>query len=421
MSDFFAYKEGRLCAERLDVAELAARYGTPLYIYSAAALSANLCAWQTALGERGAVCYAVKANSNLGVLSLLAARGCGFDIVSGGELERVLAAGGHPKTVVFSGVGKTAAELEAALRAGIGCFNLESAAELEMLNEAAGALGVQAPVAVRLNPDVNANTHPYIATGLRENKFGIDMAQAREVYARARDLPHIRVLGAGCHIGSQLTEIAPFEAALERILCLVDALAADGIELEHLDIGGGLGVAYRDEVPPAPADLCAALLERLGGRRLRLVVEPGRSIAANAGILVTQVLLTKQTGVKNFAVVDAGMNDLLRPALYQAWMRIIPVLDQPRPAAVWDIVGPVCESGDFLGKDRTLGLAAGDLLCVRGAGAYSFCLSSNYNSRSRAAELMVCGERAQIVRQRETVADLLRGECPFALDAPQCA
>jgi len=413
MSNHFEYREGRLFAEDLSIEDLASQYGTPLYIYSVATLARHVRAWQEPLGERGTICYAVKANSNIGVLSLIASMGCGFDIVSGGELHRVLMAGGDPTKVVFSGVGKSAAEMKMALNAGIHCFNVESVSELELLNQVAGDLRTQAPVSLRVNPDVDAKTHPYISTGLSENKFGIDIKIAPEVYALATELPNIRVIGVDCHIGSQLTELAPYWDALDRVLNLVDALEAENIILEHIDLGGGLGVTYRDEIPPHPSELYEGLFERLGNRPQKLVFEPGRSIAANAGVLITRVMVTKENTVKNFAVVDAAMNDMLRPALYQSWMNIQPVVEQPRETKTWDIVGPICESADFLGKERELGLVEGDLLCIFSAGAYGFCMSSNYNSRTRAAEVMVSGDHSQITRERESLDDLIVGEHRF--------
>lgn len=414
---YFQVRDGQLHAERVPLADIAARCGTPTYVYSRAALSAHLLAYQRALGARPhLVCYAVKANSNIAVLNVLARLGAGFDIVSGGELERVLRAGGDPRKVVFSGVGKQPAEMARALAAGIFCFNVESIAELRALNQVAGQLGRIAPVSLRINPDVNANTHPYIATGLRENKFGIDIAQALAAYRQARALPHLKIVGVDCHIGSQLTSIDPFLAALDRILSLIDTLADEGIDIAHLDLGGGLGVRYRDEAPPPIADYIAAIDQRLGERALTLVLEPGRSIVANAGILLTRVDYLKDNGLKDegrkcFAIVDAAMNDLIRPALYQAWMAIEAV--QPAADAMaetYDVVGPICETGDFLGKERTLAIAPGDLLCVHAAGAYGFTMSSNYNSRPRAAEVLVDGARIHVVRERETLADLMRGE-----------
>lgn len=413
--DHFHPAHGELCCENIALTAIAAAVGTPTYVYSSAALTANYLAYAEALaGTDHLICYAVKANSNLAVLNLLARLGAGFDIVSGGELARVLAAGGDPARVVFSGVGKSAAEMAAALRAGIHCFNVESAAELERLDRIAGELGMRAPVSLRVNPDIDAGTHPYIATGLSENKFGLPIAEARACYARAQALPHIDIMGVDCHIGSQLTALAPFEAALQRVLLLVAELRAAGVPLRHLDLGGGLGVRYGEETPPAPAAYVAALRRHTDALGLGLLIEPGRSIAATAGVLLTRVEYLKENQGRHFAIVDAAMNDLLRPALYQAWMAIEPVTPRrDAPEHSYDVVGPVCETGDFLGRDRILRLAAGDLLCVRGAGAYGFTMSSNYNSRPRAAEVMVAGDRFHVVRDRETTADLLRGERPL--------
>jgi diaminopimelate decarboxylase len=401
-----------MMAEDLPVTQLADEFGTPCYVYSRAALEARFREYQNALaGCNHLVCYAVKANSNLAVLDVLARLGAGFDIVSGGELERVIAAGGDPAKVVFSGVGKTPAEMARALALDIACFNIESGAELEVLHRVATKQGRTARVSVRVNPDVDAGTHPYISTGLRENKFGVTTEEALRVYRRAAQLPGIEVVGIDCHIGSQLTEISPFIDALRRLVALIDQLCGEGIELRHLDLGGGLGVRYRDERPPPIADYIAAVRGELGDRDLRLVFEPGRSIAANAGILVTRVEYLKPTPERNFALVDAAMNDMIRPALYQAWLDIRPVRqDGDGQQASWDIVGPVCETGDFLGKDRQLTLRQGDLLALSGAGAYGFTMSSNYNTRPRAAEVMVDGQRSFLVRARETVDDLLRGE-----------
>ncbi len=408
----FDYHNGELHAEAVPLSAIAEQYGTPCFVYSRTAIAQAYQAWDTALdGVPHLVCFAVKANSNLAVLNLLARLGAGFDIVSGGELERVLAAGGDPSRIVFSGLGKTAAEMRRALELGIHCFNIESAAELERLQGVAAELGVKAPVSLRVNPDVDAKTHPYISTGLKENKFGIDIASAPEVYRRAASLPNIDVRGVDCHIGSQLTDDTPFIDALQRLLGLIDELAADGITIRHLDLGGGLGVTYRDEQPPAPGEYLAKVREQIAGRDLTLMFEPGRSIVANAGVLLTEVNLLKPTEHKNFAIIDAAMNDLIRPALYSAWMGIDAV--KPRddvPVQSWDLVGPVCETSDFLGKDRDLALAEGDLLAVRSAGAYGFVMSSNYNTRPRAAEVMVDGEQVHLVRRRETVAELFAGE-----------
>ncbi len=412
--DHFHYREGRLWAEEADVAEIAERFGTPLYIYSRATIERHWRAFDEALaGLDHLVCYAVKANSNLAVLNLMARLGSGFDIVSVGELERVLAAGGDPARVVFSGVGKRADEMRRALEVGIKCFNVESEPELERLDAVAGELGVTAPVSIRVNPDVDARTHPYISTGLKENKFGIPFEEAERVYRKAAAMANLRITGVDCHIGSQLTEIAPFVDALERVLVLVERLAGEGIAIGHLDIGGGLGIRYRDERPPEPSEYAAALAARLRGRELEILVEPGRAIAGNAGILVTTVEYLKESGDKRFAIVDAAMNDLLRPALYDAWQEIVPVTPRDdRPERRYDIVGPVCETGDFLGKERLLALAPGDLLAVRGAGAYGFTMASNYNSRPRPAEVMVDGPHTHLVRERETVESL------FALERP---
>lgn len=408
----FEYRDGELFAERVALAGIAATYGTPTYVYSRAHLEQRFRSYADALaGHDHLVCYAVKANSNLAVLSVLARLGAGFDIVSAGELERVLAAGGDASKVIFSGVGKTAAEMRRALEAGIHCFNVESAAELERLNDVAGQMNVVAPVSLRVNPDVDANTHPYISTGLRDNKFGVSIDSALDVYRRAHSLPHLDVQGVDCHIGSQLTDTAPLLDALDRVLALIDALAAAGIAIRHLDLGGGLGVRYRDEQPPEPASYMKQVVERIKGRALKLVFEPGRSIVANAGVLLTGVEYLKPGTHKNFCIVDAAMNDLIRPALYQAWMDIVPLRPRTTGAAVaYDVVGPVCETGDFLGKERTLNVEPGDLLAVMSAGAYGFGMSSNYNSRARAAEVMVDDDRFHLVRTRETIADLWRGE-----------
>jgi diaminopimelate decarboxylase len=403
---------GELRCESVALTAIAREVGTPTYVYSRAALTEHFQAYAEALhGTDHLICFAVKANSNLAVLELLARLGAGFDIVSVGELERVLRAGGDPRKVVFSGVGKTAAEMARALRVGIHCFNVESLADLERLGQVAGELGLRAPVSLRVNPDVDAGTHPYIATGLAENKFGLPIDAARTCYHRARELRHIEIRGIDCHIGSQLTALAPFEAALERVLLLVAELRRDGIELAHLDLGGGLGVRYRDETPPTPQAYIATLRRHTDPLGLTLILEPGRSIVANAGVLLTRVEYLKENRGKHFAIVDAAMNDLVRPALYQAWMAIEPVAPRADvPEHRYDIVGPVCETGDFLGRDRPLRLAEGDLLCVRSAGAYGFTMSSNYNSRPRAAEVLVDGDRFMVVRDRETLADLVRGE-----------
>lgn len=412
MTDVFQYVDGELFAENVPVKQLAEQFGTPLYIYSRKAFSDHYLAYADALkGKDALVCYAVKANSNLAVLNVLAKLGAGFDLVSVGELERVLQAGGDPDKIVFSGVAKTAAEMRRALEVGVHCFNVESAAELERLNDVASEMGVQAPISIRVNPDVDAQTHPYISTGLKENKFGVDIETAKQVYARAHSLSAITVKGVDCHIGSQLTQIAPFQDALDRLLALIDDLAAQGIVLEHIDLGGGLGVVYDDEVPPTPAEFIQAIMPKLENRQLKLILEPGRSIAANAGIFVTQVEFLKSNGDKHFAIIDGGMNDLIRPSLYSAWQKIVEV--SPRADAekkTYDVVGPVCETGDFLGKDRELAITAGDLLAVKSAGAYGFVMASNYNTRNRPAEIMVDGEQAHVIRRRETLADILQLE-----------
>ena len=414
--DHFEYRNGRLFAEDVSVAKIAATVGTPCYIYSRATIERHWRAFDQAFaGHSHLVCYAVKANSNLAVLNLLARLGSGFDIVSGGELERVLAAGGDPGKVVFSGVGKRRDELERALDVGIRCFNVESEAELALLEQVAAERGQRAPVSLRINPDVDANTHPYISTGLKQNKFGVAADRALAVYALAAASPHLDVVGVDCHIGSQLTQVRPFVDALERVLALVALLEQQNVDIRHLDLGGGLGIRYRDEEPPLPADHAAALMEHLQGKPYEILIEPGRAIVGNAGILVTQVELLKQGEDKNFAVVDAAMNDLIRPALYSAWQAIIPV--EPRVGGEprrYDVVGPICETGDFLGKDRELNIEPGDLLAVRSAGAYGFAMSSNYNSRPRAAEVMVDGDRFQVVRWRERLADLYAGESILA-------
>ncbi|MBZ0335698.1 diaminopimelate decarboxylase [Marinobacter sp. JH2] len=410
--DYFNYRDGELYAEDLPVARIVEQFGTPAYVYSRGTLERHYRAYDDALSNRPhLVCYAVKANSNLAVLNVLARLGAGFDIVSAGELERVIRAGGDTSKVVFSGVGKQEWEMKRALEAGVRCFNVESDTELDRLNAVAGELGVKAPVSLRVNPDVDAGTHPYISTGLKENKFGIDIAEAPQVYARAATLPNLDIKGVDCHIGSQLTTVEPFLDALDRVLALVDGLAEQGINIRHLDMGGGLGVTYDQESPPEPSEYVTALSERMGDRELELILEPGRSIAANAGILVTKVEFLKCTEHRNFAIIDAAMNDLIRPALYSAWQAIVPV--QPHndgEQKVWDLVGPVCETGDFLGKDRPLTLKANDLLAVRSAGAYGFVMASNYNTRNRPPELMVDGDQVHVVRRRETLDEQLAPE-----------
>lgn len=422
--DYFQYKNGELHAEDVGLTGLAQDFGTPCYVYSRATIERHWRAFDQALeGYPHLICYAVKANSNIAVLNILARLGSGFDIVSVGELERVLRAGGDANKVVFSGVGKRHDELHRALEAGIRCFNVESSEELERLNEVAATAGQRAPVSLRVNPDVDANTHPYISTGLKDNKFGIEVQEAIRLFQRAAEMEHIEVMGIDCHIGSQLTETRPFVDALDRVLELVDSLDNKGIKLHHLDIGGGLGIRYKNEEPPEPQDYAAEILAKLQGRSLEIIMEPGRAIAGNAGILLTRVEYLKCTAHKNFAIVDAAMNDILRPALYGAWQDIIPVrlpdksIENQEMHAndriydrTYDIVGPVCETGDFLGKDRNLSLSQGDLLAVRSSGAYGFTMSSNYNSRPRVAEVMVDGSQIHLVRKRETIDDLMVGE-----------
>ncbi|HWP00192.1 MAG TPA: diaminopimelate decarboxylase [Methylococcus sp.] len=410
--DHFRYREGILHAEEVPVAAIAERYGTPCYVYSRATLERHWHAFDRALaGTRHLVCYAVKANSSLAILNLLARLGSGFDIVSVGELERVLAAGGEPSKIVFSGVGKREDELARALEVGIRCFNVEVVEELDRLNRLAGRYGVKAPIALRVNPDVDAGTHPYISTGLRENKFGIDVEEALKQYRRAAALPHLEVVGIDCHIGSQLTSSTPFIDALDRILALAGLLVSEGIAIHHLDLGGGLGIRYRDEDPPHPTEYAERLFERLGDHDFEILIEPGRAIVGNAGILLTRVEYLKTNRAKRFAIVDAAMNDLLRPALYDAWQEIVPVsVRRDVEPQVYDVVGPVCETGDFLGKSRSLAIRPGDLLAVRSAGAYGFSMSSNYNSRPRAAEILVDGDAMHLVRERETIAQLFAGE-----------
>lgn len=415
--DHFVYQDGVLHAEDVSLATLADQFGTPCYVYSRATLTRHFKAYQEALGDHPhLICYAVKANSNLAVLNVLARLGAGFDIVSKGELERVIKAGGDPAKIVFSGVAKQADEMERALELGIKCFNVESLPELERLNAVAGRLGRVAPVSLRINPDVDAGTHPYISTGLKANKFGIPVEQALEVYETARDMEHVQIVGADCHIGSQLTELAPFLDSLERLLVLLDRLRERDIIIEHLDLGGGLGVPYQNETPPEPFAYASALLERLAryehGNEMTLLFEPGRSIAANAGVLLTRVEFIKPGEEKSFAIIDAGMNDLIRPSLYQAWQNIVSVdTRDPRETSSYDVVGPVCETGDFLGKDRELAIAPGDLLAVRSSGAYGFVMASSYNSRCRPAEVMVDGPEMHLVRRRERLEELWTGEC----------
>ena len=409
--DHFRSVDGVLRAEGVDLRRVAEAHGTPCYVYSRATIERHWRAYDEALtGTDHLLCYAVKANSSLAVLDLLARLGSGFDIVSGGELERVLAVGADPARVVFSGVGKTAAEMRRALEAGIGCFNVESAQELARLGGAAAEAGRTAPVSIRVNPDVDPQTHPYIATGLNESKFGVPMEEALDLYRRAAAMERVKVVGVDCHIGSQLVSTTPFVDAVKRVLALVDRLAEAGIPVAHLDVGGGLGITYRDERPPAPAELVAALRPLLAGRGLRLLLEPGRSIVGNAGVLLTRVEYLKSHGAHHFAVVDAAMNDLARPSLYGAWQAIEPVVARSGTGRLCDVVGPVCETGDFLGKARDLAVEPGDLLAVRGAGAYGFVMGSNYNSRPRPPEVMVDGERIHLVRPRERIADLFATE-----------
>lgn len=409
--DAFSYREGELFAEDVALSAIAARFATPTYVYSRAHIEERYRSYTDALeGVSHLVCFAVKANSNLAVLNVLARLGAGFDIVSGGELERVLAAGGRADRVVFSGVGKNREDMRRALEVGVHCFNVESTDELERLQVVAAEMGVRAPISLRVNPDVDAGTHPYISTGLKENKFGIAIADAEAVYLRAAQLPNLEVVGVDCHIGSQLTTLAPFLDALDRLLALIDRLAECGIHLRHLDLGGGVGVRYNDEQPPLIADYIKAVRERVGERDLTLVFEPGRYIVANAGVLLTRVEYLKHTEHKDFAIVDAAMNDLIRPALYQAWMDVTAVQPRAGEPRTYDVVGPICETGDFLAKARQLNLAEGDLLAVHSAGAYGFVMSSNYNTRGRCAEVLVDGDKAFEVRRRETVAELFAGE-----------
>lgn len=423
----FHYHNQQLNAEQTPLATIAEAVGTPCYVYSRRALEQNYLAYRQALdndshpSRQHRVFYAVKANSNLGVLSVLAQLGSGFDIVSVGELERVILAGGNPNNIVFSGVAKSPQEIERAIAVGVHCFNVESTTELERISMIATANNATANISLRVNPDVDAGTHPYISTGLKENKFGIDINKALAVYQQAASLPGLAIIGIDCHIGSQLTSLAPFNDALTKVLALVDQLSDVGIELDHIDVGGGLGVRYKDETPPTAQSYVETLLSTLGDRRQSLFMEPGRSIAANAGVLLTHIDTIKHNEEKHFAIVDAAMNDMIRPALYGAWLDILPVIqhaDRPNrecPTASYDIVGPVCETGDFLGKERNLSLMEGDLLCINSAGAYGFVMSSNYNSRGRAAEVIVDGKNYHIVRQRETLEDLVRGESTLPL------
>jgi len=410
--DYFDYRGDELYAEGVSLSAIAKAYGTPAYIYSRATLERHWSAFDAAFANVDhLVCYAVKANSNLAVLNLLARLGSGFDIVSVGELERVLAAGGDPAKILFSGVGKRIDEIERALAVGIHCFNVESESELERINTVAVGMGLKAPISLRVNPDVDAKTHPYISTGLKDNKFGIAIEDAELIYRRATEMVGIEVVGIDCHIGSQLTEVEPFVDALERVMRLVDRLYEHGIALNHIDIGGGLGISYKNEKPPLPGDYAMPIVEHLAGRDLKIIIEPGRAIAGNAGLLLTRVEYLKHNNAKNFAVVDAAMNDLLRPSLYDAWQEIIPVKHSDgEEVRKYDVVGPICETGDFIGKGRKLSLQEGELLVVRSAGAYGFSMSSNYNSRPRVAEVMVDGDEHHLIRERETVESLYRGE-----------
>ena len=407
--DFFQYKNEQLYVEDLPVKQLAEEFGTPLYIYSRATLERHWHAFDSALGKHPhLICYAVKANSNIGILNVMAKLGSGFDIVSQGELERVLAAGGEASKVVFSGVAKSRTEIMRALEVGIRCFNVESIAELHHINQIAGEMGKIAPISLRVNPDVDAHTHPYISTGLKENKFGVSVDEAREVYKLAATLPHVKITGMDCHIGSQLTELQPFLDATDRLIRLIEQLQEDGITLKHLDLGGGLGVTYTDETPPHPSDYAAALLNKLKGyENLEIILEPGRAIAANAGILVAKVQYLKSNESRNFAITDTGMNDMIRPALYEAYMNIIEIdRTLEREKAIYDVVGPVCETSDFLGKQRELAIAEGDYIAQRSAGAYGASMSSNYNSRPRTAEVLVDRDKAHLIRRRESLSEL---------------
>ena len=407
----FSLKNGQLHAESVPLAEIAARFGTPCYIYSRAALESALDEFQRELaGVDSLVCYAMKANSNLAVLNVFARRGAGFDIVSGGELKRALAAGADPKKIVFSGVGKSAAEITQALTAGILCFNVESAPELERINGVAAGLGVKAPISLRVNPDVDAKTHPYISTGLKENKFGVAYDDALAIYEHAARLPHLEIVGIDCHIGSQLLDPAPFAEALDKQLLLIGKLAAKGITLHHIDLGGGLGIRYQDEEAPSVSAYLQPLLQKLKQTGLKILLEPGRRLVGNAGVLLTRVEYLKLGEAKNFAIVDAAMNDLARPALYDAWHDIVPVATRQSAMRHWDVVGPICESGDFLGRQRALAIEAGDLLAIRSAGAYGMAMSSNYNTRPRAAEVMVDDANFHLVRRRESVEELYASE-----------
>ena len=411
---FFHYHHGELHAEQVSLVELARQLGTPLYVYSRAALRHAWSQYRHAIGNHDVlVCFGMKANSNIAVLREFARMGSGFDIVSGGELARVITAGGSPSKIVFSGVGKQIWEMQDALNAGVKCFNVESIPELKRLSSVAQAMGKTAPVSLRVNPDVDAQTHPYISTGLKENKFGIAIEEAPQAYQLAMSLPGIQVVGVDCHIGSQITEVSPYLDALDKLLNLIDSLASMGVQLHHLDIGGGLGIRYDDETPLLPSTLLDRVFAKLDARghgSLQLVMEPGRSLVGNAGVLVTEVQYLKHTEARNFAIVDAGMNDLMRPALYEAWHGVLPVLEGSSSSSTYDVVGPVCESADWLARGRELSLSEGDLIAIDSAGAYGFVMAGNYNSRPRPAEVMVDGHAFHVIRQRETMADLLRGE-----------
>ncbi len=409
-----ARRDGQLVVEGIAAVDLARRFGTPLYVYSSAVMARALASYRNALAGRDhLLCYAVKANSSLAVLQWFARRGCGFDIVSGGELERVLAAGGDPARTIFSGVGKTRAEMQRALDVDVLCFNVESVAELELLSEVASGAGRRARVSVRVNPDIDAKTHPYISTGLSASKFGIAHEDAPAAFARTAQLPGLEVVGIDCHIGSQIVDADPYVDALDRVLDLVERVEAEGVPLAHIDVGGGLGITYRDETPPDAGGLVTRLLERIDARghgRKKIVFEPGRSLIGNAGLLVSEVLYLKRGSARNFCIVDAAMNDLMRPAMYGAWMRIVECQERGAPAVTWDVVGPICESGDWLGRERSLAVAPGDFIAVLSAGAYAMSMASNYNTRPRAAEVMVAGGDAWLIRERETIADLISGE-----------
>ena len=411
---FIAYQAGELCVEQVHLSELAQRYGSPLFVYSKAAMLSALAAYQRGFaGRRAQICYAMKANSTLGVLQVFAQAGCGFDIVSGGELARVLAAGGDPAKVIFSGVGKTRAEMKQALQVGIGCFNVESTAELEVLSEVAAAMGKQAPVSLRVNPNVDPKTHPYISTGLKGNKFGVAHEHAVQIYQHAASLPGLRVVGIDCHIGSQITDVTPYLDAMDRILDLVTDIEAAGVPIHHIDFGGGLGINYNGDTPPEADALWSQLLAKLDARGFgdrQLMIEPGRSLVGNSGVCLTEVLYLKPGEQKNFCIIDAAMNDLPRPAMYQAFHNIVPVKPREGASATYDVVGPVCESGDWIGRDRALHVQPGDVLAVLSAGAYCMSMSSNYNTRGRAAEVLVDGDQVHLIRERESVFDTFQLE-----------